>query len=173
MPIAATYGSEAGFFSVTALMAGSFGSAALVAHTAVNQFVCIVFQVAVGLSHAAFIHVSRELALGRTDTALRRRRHDRRRRGLRHGARPGPAPLLRHRRAQGAEAVSIATHLPLVVMAPQFFDGAQNIGVGLLRGLDDTASGFRILATTAVLLLRRNSASLGVRTSAPQTVRAA
>lgn len=48
-PIAATYGSEAGFFSVTALLAGSFGAAALAAHTAVNQLIYIVFQVAVGL----------------------------------------------------------------------------------------------------------------------------
>nr|BEK63155.1 hypothetical protein KPHV_03820 [Kitasatospora purpeofusca] len=31
-----------------------------------------------------------------------------------------------------------------VVAVLQFFDCAQNIGVGLLRGLDDTRSGFRI-----------------------------
>lgn len=71
VPIAATYGSEAGFFSITALMAGSFGPDALAAHTAVNQLVYIVFQVAVGLSHAASINVSRELALGNHDDARR------------------------------------------------------------------------------------------------------
>ncbi|MFD7078964.1 MATE family efflux transporter [Streptomyces sp. NPDC059918] len=71
IPIAATYGSEAGFFSLTALMAGSFGPDALAAHTAVNQLVYIVFQVAVGLSHAASINVSRELALGHHDDARR------------------------------------------------------------------------------------------------------
>ena len=87
----------------------------------------------------------------------------------------------------------------MVAAVLQFFDCAQNIGVGLLRGLDDTKSGFRItlvgywlvglpaawllglpaglghlgiwlglltgLATTAVLLLRRYSASLTARTA--------
>ncbi|WP_319767846.1 MATE family efflux transporter [Streptomyces europaeiscabiei] len=70
-PIAATYGSEAGFFSDVALLVGSFGTAALAAHTAVNQLVYIVFQIAVGLSHAASLGVSRELAFG--DTAAARR----------------------------------------------------------------------------------------------------
>ncbi|MFF3087183.1 MATE family efflux transporter [Streptomyces nojiriensis] len=42
------------------------------------------------------------------------------------------------------QALTIATHLPIVTAFLQFFDCAQNIGVGLLRGLDDTKSGFRI-----------------------------
>ncbi|MFG2001563.1 MATE family efflux transporter [Spirillospora sp. NPDC048911] len=71
VPIAATYGSEAGFFSVVALIVGTFGSAALAAHTAVNQLVYIVFQISVGLSHAAFLGVSRELASGRPEAAGR------------------------------------------------------------------------------------------------------
>ncbi|MFI1968640.1 MATE family efflux transporter [Streptomyces cinnamoneus] len=153
VPIAATYGSEAGFFSVTALMAGSFGPAALAAHTAVNQLVYIVFQVAVGLSHAASINVSRELALGRFDAARR----------IRNTALACAAavmavvavvylalpslvlrPFLDTGAGADAEAVRIATRLLLVVAVLQFFDCAQNIGVGLLRGLDDTRSGFRI-----------------------------
>jgi MATE family multidrug resistance protein len=32
----------------------------------------------------------------------------------------------------------------MIPAALQFFDCAQNIGIGLLRGLDDTAGGFRI-----------------------------
>ncbi len=153
IPIAATYGSEAGFFSVTALMAGSFGSAALAAHTAVNQLVYIVFQVAVGLSHAASINVSRELALGRVDAAQR----------IKNTALACAAvvmaavavvyltlphlvlrPFLDAGTAGDDKAVSIATQLLLVIAVLQFFDCAQNIGVGLLRGLDDTKSGFRI-----------------------------
>ncbi|MER5344604.1 MATE family efflux transporter [Streptomyces mirabilis] len=205
VPIAATYGSEAGFFSLTALMAGSFGPAALAAHTAVNQLVYIVFQVAVGLSHAASINVSRELALGRVDDARRIKNT-----ALACAAAvmtvvgavyvtlPGLvlAPFL----DSGSDrALDIATHLLMVTAFLQFFDCAQNIGVGLLRGLDDTKSGFRItligywavglpaawlgayplgldtvgiwlglltgLATTAVLLLRRYSASLTARTA--------
>ncbi|MEU7137039.1 MATE family efflux transporter [Streptomyces sp. NPDC046261] len=153
VPIAATYGSEAGFFSVTALMAGSFGSAALAAHTAVNQLVYIVFQVAVGLSHAASINVSRELALGRVGAARRIKNT-----ALACAAAvmttvaavyvtlPGLVlrPFFDAGTTGDATAVDIATRLLLVVAVLQFFDCAQNIGVGLLRGLDDTRSGFRI-----------------------------
>ncbi|MGW4854378.1 MATE family efflux transporter [Streptomyces sp. NPDC004288] len=150
VPIAATYGSEAGFFSVTALMAGSFGPDALAAHTAVNQLVYIVFQVAVGLSHAASINVSRELALGNHDAARR----------IKNTAlacagavmtivgtlyltlpRVVLAPFLD---TGSDQALTLAAHLLIVTAVLQFFDCAQNIGVGLLRGLDDTRSGFRI-----------------------------
>ncbi|MCB5179031.1 MATE family efflux transporter [Streptomyces antimicrobicus] len=205
VPIAATYGSEAGFFSVTALMAGSFGPDALAAHTAVNQLVYIVFQVAVGLSHAASIHVSRELALGRVEDARRIKNTALACAaavmavvGVLYLALPHLvlAPFLDSGPGSG-EALTIATHLLVVTAFLQFFDCAQNIGVGLLRGLDDTRSGFRItvvgywavglpaswllayavgldllgiwlglltgLATTAVLLLRRYSASLSRR----------
>ncbi|GFE26464.1 MATE family efflux transporter [Streptomyces libani] len=150
VPIAATYGSEAGFFSLTALMAGSFGPAALAAHTAVNQLVYIVFQVAVGLSHAASINVSRELALGRTDDARR----------LKNTALACAAAVMTlvgiaylslprvvlfpFLDSGSDQALGIATHLLMVTAVLQFFDCAQNIGVGLLRGLDDTKSGFRI-----------------------------
>ncbi|MFE0133585.1 MATE family efflux transporter [Streptomyces sp. NPDC059037] len=203
VPIAATYGSEAGFFSLTALMAGSFGPAALAAHTAVNQLVYIVFQVAVGLSHAASINVSRELALGRVEDARRIKNT-----ALACAAAvmtvvgiaylTVPRLILAPFMDSGSDrALTIATQLLVVTAFLQFFDCAQNIGVGLLRGLDDTKSGFRItligywavglpaawllafplaldttgiwlglltgLATTAVLLLRRYSASLAGR----------
>ncbi|MGW7368518.1 MATE family efflux transporter, partial [Streptomyces sp. NPDC054841] len=150
VPTAATYGSEAGFFSITALMAGSFGPDALAAHTAVNQLVYIVFQVAVGLSHAASITVSRELALGRPDDARRIKNT-----ALACAAavmtvvgigylvlpRLVLAPFLD---SGSDQALTIATQLLMVTAFLQFFDCAQNIGVGLLRGLDDTRSGFRI-----------------------------
>ncbi|MGW7044324.1 MATE family efflux transporter [Streptomyces avermitilis] len=150
LPIAATYGSEAGFFSLTALMAGSFGPAALAAHTAVNQLVYIVFQVAVGLSHAASINVSRELAVGRYDDAGR----------IKNTALACAAAVMTvvgvvyltlpelvlapFLESGSGHALTIATHLLVVTAFLQFFDCAQNIGVGLLRGLDDTRSGFRI-----------------------------
>ncbi|MFD8780942.1 MATE family efflux transporter [Kitasatospora sp. NPDC059599] len=152
-PIAATYGSEAGFFSVTALLAGSFGPAALAAHTAVNQLVYIVFQVAVGLSHAASINVSRELALGEYAAARRIRNT-----ALACGAvvttlvgtvyLTVPDLVLRPYfdpdSLADRQGLHIATGLLVVVAVLQLFDCAQNIGVGLLRGLDDTGSGFRI-----------------------------
>ncbi|KOG43267.1 MATE family efflux transporter [Streptomyces resistomycificus] len=149
-PIAATYGSEAGFFSVVALLVGSFGTAALAAHTAVNQLVYIVFQIAVGLSHAASIGVSRELALGNTASAQRLKST-----ALACAAAvmavvaivyvvlPG-AVLAPFFEGESRTATNIATHLLLIAAVMQFFDCAQNIGVGLLRGLDDTKGGFRI-----------------------------
>jgi MATE family multidrug resistance protein len=153
LPIAATYGSEAGFFSVVALIIGTFGSAALAAHTAVNQLIYIVFQIAVGLSHAASIHVSRELALDRVaaaqrikNTALACAAAVMAVVGVLYLTIPGLVlrPFLDA--SSGAEhtAADIATNLLLVAAVLQFFDCAQNIGVGLLRGLDDTKSGFRI-----------------------------
>ncbi|MEV6986472.1 MATE family efflux transporter [Sphaerisporangium sp. NPDC051017] len=149
IPIAATYGSEAGFFSVTALMAGSFGPDALAAHTATNQLVYIVFQVAIGLSHAASINVSRELALGHIGNADRIKNT-----ALACAAfvmtivgtlyltmpRLVLAPFLG---TGSGQALTIATHLLTVAAFLQFFDCAQNIGIGLLRGLDDTKSGLR------------------------------
>ncbi|MFG2970269.1 MATE family efflux transporter [Streptomyces sp. NPDC048288] len=149
-PIAATYGSEAGFFSVVALLVGSFGTAALAAHTAVNQLVYIVFQIAVGLSHAASLGVSRELALGNTAAAQR----------LKTTALACAAGVM-------AVVAVVYVTIPRIVLAPffdthddramdtavklllvaavlQFFDCTQNIGVGLLRGLDDTKGGFRV-----------------------------
>ncbi|MGW3335598.1 MATE family efflux transporter [Streptomyces rubiginosohelvolus] len=150
VPIAATYGSEAGFFSVTALMAGSFGADALAAHTAVNQLVYIVFQVAIGLSHAASINVSRELALGNRDGARRIKNTALACAGAVmtvvgavYLTLPGLvlAPFLE---TGSDRTFTIATQLLVVTAFLQFFDCAQNIGVGLLRGLDDTRSGFRI-----------------------------
>ncbi len=149
-PIAATYGSEAGFFFVIALFAGSFGTAALAAHTAVNQLVYIVFQIAVGLSHAASIGVSRELALHNLAAAQRLKTTALACAaavmavvGLVYVTVPGLvlAPFFD---SGDDRAVEIATQLLLVAAVLQFFDCTQNIGVGLLRGLDDTKGGFRV-----------------------------
>jgi MATE family multidrug resistance protein len=153
VPIAATYGSEAGFFSVVALIIGTFGSAALAAHTAVNQLIYIVFQIAVGLSHAASLNVSRELALDRIaaarrikNTALACAAAVMAVVGVIYLTVPGLVlrPFLDPSAQDGHRATDIATSLLLVAAVLQFFDCAQNIGVGLLRGLDDTKSGFRI-----------------------------
>jgi MATE family multidrug resistance protein len=150
VPIAATYGSEAGFFSVVALIMGTFGASALAAHTVVNQLVYLVFQVTIGLSHAASISVSGEVAVGRTDAAARVSRL-----ALIHGAvvmaivavvyLAAPGIVLRPflDPADGA-ALGIATSLLMIAALMQFFDCAQNIGIGLLRGVDDTKSGFRL-----------------------------
>jgi MATE family multidrug resistance protein len=152
IPIAATYGSEAGFFSVVALIMGGFGAAALAAHTVVNQLVYIVFQITIGLSHGASIIVSREVALGRLAAAARVGRL-----ALVNGAAAmgvfallyviGPElvlePFMDVSDPSDARAVDLATQLLAVAALLQFADCAQNIGVGLLRGLHDTKAGFR------------------------------
>ena len=152
VPIAATYGSEAGFFSVVALIMGGFGAAALAAHTVVNQLVYIVFQITIGLSHGASIIVSREIARGRIAAAAGVGRL-----ALVNGAAVmgvpallyliGPELVLRPfmdvSDPADARAVDLATQLLAVAALLQFADCAQNIGVGLLRGLDDTQAGFR------------------------------
>jgi MATE family multidrug resistance protein len=152
VPIAATYGSEAGFFSVVALIMGGFGAAALAAHTVVNQLVYIVFQVTIGLSHGASIIVSREVALGRAAAAGAVGRL-----ALVNGAALmgviallyviGPElvlePFMDLSDPADARAVDLATQLLAVAAVLQFADCAQNIGVGLLRGLHDTKAGFR------------------------------
>ena len=150
VPIAATYGSEAGFFTVVALLVGGFGTAALAAHTAVNQLVYIVFQIAVGLSHAASIGVSRELALRNVEAARRLKNT-----ALACAAAVMALVAIGYSAAPGLvlapflgpgdrAALDIAAQILLVAAVLQFFDCAQNIGVGLLRGLDDTKGGFRV-----------------------------
>ncbi len=150
VPIAATYGSEAGFFSVVALIMGTFGAAALAAHTAINQLVYIVFQVTIGLSHAASITVSRHVALGHREAAKRTART-----ALSLAAVVMAAvalvyllipQLILRPFLDPAEqpAMAIAGTLLLIAAVLQFADTSQNIGVGLLRGLDDTRSGFTL-----------------------------
>ncbi|WP_190814270.1 MATE family efflux transporter [Saccharopolyspora pogona] len=153
IPISATYGSEAGFFSVVAVLMGTFGPAALAAHTVVNQLVYITFQISVGLSHGASILISRELAQHNTTAAARIART-----ALGHGAivmalvaalylaAPNLVlrPFLDVSNPAEQAGFAIAAGLLVVAAGMQFVDCAQNIGVGLLRGLDDTKSGFRL-----------------------------
>lgn len=149
-PIALTYGSEAGMFSVLALVMGSIGPAALAAHNVVYQIIYIVFQVAIGVSHGASILVSHavtrdEFPHARALAWL----------ALRHvavvamltGAVYVIAPNLVLRpflSSQDTATVQIAHTLLLIGIVLQFFDAAQNIGTGLLRGLKETNAGFRL-----------------------------
>ncbi|GAA5089414.1 MATE family efflux transporter [Nocardia iowensis] len=149
-PIALTYGSEAGMFSVLALVMGSIGPAALAAHNVVYQIIYIVFQVAIGLSHGASILVSH---------AVTRDQYQHARAlawlALRHvavvaaltGAIYVIAPdlvLLPFLNSSDSNTIQIAHTLLLIGIVLQFFDAAQNIGTGLLRGLKETNAGFRL-----------------------------
>ena len=150
VPIAGTYGSEAGLFSVTAVIIGSFGAPALAAHTVVNQLTYIVFQVSVGISHGSSILVSRFIGLGE---AIKSRMTAKV--AFSHGAIVvacvGAVYLLAPEALLGLfmdtsdeAATSIAVTLLAIAVFQQFADSAQNIGIGLLRGAEDTTSSFAI-----------------------------
>lgn len=151
IPISLTYGSEAGLFSVAALVMGSFGAATLAAHNVVIQLTYIIFQVTIGLSHGSSILVSRVVSKGDVDEAKRIART-----ALMLGAAVmgvcGVVYLVAPKLVllpfldptEAAEVLPIAKTILLIAIVQQFMDCAQNIGVGLLRGLGNTKSGFKI-----------------------------
>jgi MATE family multidrug resistance protein len=148
-PVSLTYGSEAGITSVATLVMGTFGPVALAAHSVVNQIAYIVYQVNIGLSQGSSILVSR--AVGRDE------RQETRRIALQAFALAGAlqivlavvylvAPRLvlgLFLSTQDVVVVATAGSLLLIAIAQQATKGAQNIAVGLMRGLGDTKSGFR------------------------------
>ncbi|TCJ94963.1 MATE family efflux transporter [Nocardia alba] len=151
IPISATYGSEAGLFSVAALIMGSFGPAALAAHNVVIQLTYIIFQVTIGLSHGSSILVSRVISKGEVDAAKQIARTALTLGALVMGV-TGVIYLVAPKLVllpfldpnEAAEVLPIAKTLLLIAIVQQFMDCAQNIGVGLLRGLGNTKSGFTI-----------------------------
>lgn len=150
LPVALTYGSEAGFFMLITLLVGSLGADALAAHSAVNQLVYIAFMVSVGFSHAASIRISESVArqqfadcrriavlallTGWVFCALL---------ALVYSLFPQWVLALFMRESAGA-VYPLAASLLLLAMWLQFFDSWQNIAVGLLRGQADTVSSFRL-----------------------------
>lgn len=149
-PIALTYGSEAGMFSVLALAMGSLGPAALAAHNVVYQIIYIVFQVAIGISHGASILVSEAVArdeFGRARLLARLALQGAALLAALTGACYVLAPdlvLAPFLDTGDAQAVELAHTLLLIGILLQFADAAQNIGTGLLRGLKETSVGFRL-----------------------------
>jgi len=150
-PITFTYGNEAAITSVATLMMGAFGPVMLAAGNVVNQLAYIAYQLNIGLSQGSSILVSRSVA--RDDRAEAGRIA---RRALTIGAtamtilglvyilapRAVLTPFLH--RGDSAEVLTTATALLWFAIAHQYLKGAQNICVGLLRGLGNTTSGLRI-----------------------------
>ena len=148
-PVAATYGSEAGFFAVVALLVGTISAQALAAHTVVNQVVYIVFMISVGLSHAKSISISQVWSQGDAHTA-RRLGYT----GLGMGLvcmgaiaviyLAWPQHVLRlflpPDTAGNAAVLALASPLLMIAAVLQCFDCGQNIGVGILRGAGETHS---------------------------------
>lgn len=151
LPVAGTYASEAGMFSVLAFVMGAISETALAAHNVVYQITFIVFQIAIGLSQASSILVSRQVAARRITESMAVMR-------LALGFAlvavlvtgvfylliPNVVLAVFLRGDDDAATASLAASLLVIGIVMQFADSAQNIGVGLLRGLGDTASGFRL-----------------------------
>lgn len=148
-PVSATYGAEAGMFSVLALIMGSFGADALAAHNVVYQVTFIVFQIGIGFSHGSSILVSR--AFGLHDVHLSRRI------GLQALATMmgvvsisaifflfTPEFVLRpFMRDATPEALALAVSLLMIGTLMEFVDTGQNVAIGALRGINDTSTGLK------------------------------
>lgn len=153
LPIAGTYASEAGFFSVVTLLIGTLGVDALAAQTVVNQIVYIVFMISAGISHAASIHISEACGVAEFQRARRLGYI-----GLGVGATamliiavpylamPSHIASLFISRDHAANAHTITLIVAGLSIATvlQVFDAGQNICNGILRGAGDTAGPFRI-----------------------------
>ncbi|MFE3170296.1 MATE family efflux transporter [Amycolatopsis sp. NPDC059235] len=150
IPISLTYGSEAGITSVATVLMGGFGPATLAAQSMVNQLAYIVYQVNIGLSQGSSILISRAVsqrdrpavtrtarqALTLSATAMTAA-------GLLYLAVPGWVLGLFLERNPPPEVLALAHTLLFFGIAQQYVKGAQNVCVGLLRGLGNTKSGFR------------------------------
>ncbi|MBB5916213.1 MATE family multidrug resistance protein [Nocardia transvalensis] len=150
-PIALTYGNEAAITSVATLMMGAFGPAMLAASNVVNQLAYIVYQLNIGLSQGSSILISRSDGAGDRAAAGRIAR-----RALTlsvtamtvfavvYLVAPSVVLLPFLHGEHDTEVVTTATALLGFAIAHQYFKGAQNVGVGLLRGLGNTTAGLRI-----------------------------
>ena len=153
LPIAATYGSEAGFFSALTLLIGTLGVSALAAQTVVNQAVYIVFMVSSGISYAVSIYISE--AISQADfTRARRLSYTGLALGLLTMA-VVAVPYLTMPNAiitlvMGTQTdlqpgtVELAAGGLAIAALLQVFDCSQSVANGSLRGAGDTASPFKL-----------------------------
>ncbi|MFI9510997.1 MATE family efflux transporter [Nocardia sp. NPDC052566] len=150
-PIALTYGAEAAITSIATLLMGGFGPVALAASNIVNQLAYIVYQVNIGLSQGSSILVSRVVGQGRRGevAGIARRAFAL---GFAFMTVVGAgyllfpaavlAPFLGGHRDDAAVSAAAATLLWFAI-AQQYCKGAQNLAIGLLRGIGHTAAGMR------------------------------
>ncbi|BCD91054.1 MATE family efflux transporter [Francisella halioticida] len=148
-PISLTYGSEAAITSIATIMMGTFGPIALAASNIVNQLAYIVYQLNIGLSHSTSILVSRAIGKNQANKigviALRSFT-------ISFTIMTIIAafyiifPYIILLPFLGDKAdptvLTLATSLLWFAIAHQYFKGAQNILIGLLRGLGKTRVGF-------------------------------
>lgn len=146
--ISLTYGSEAAITSIATVLMGTFGPVALAASNIVNQLAYIVYQLNIGLSHGSSILVSRNVGKGEIDkvggVAVRTVT-------LSFGTMTliaiayvlAPGWILTPFLGENADpdVLALAAILLWFAIVHQFCKGAQNICIGLLRGLGNTKAG--------------------------------
>jgi len=147
LPIAVTVGLEVTIFNCAVFLMGLIGTAELAAHAVAIQLAALCFMIPLGLAQAATVRVG--LAFGRGDAV-----------GVGHAGRAAlgltmavmactatilltlrhllVAMFLASDTPAEAHVVSLAVSFLGVAALFQFFDGAQAVGAGMLRGLHDT-----------------------------------
>nr|WP_174505337.1 MATE family efflux transporter [Acinetobacter sp. Marseille-Q1620] len=153
LPIAGTYASEAGFFSVLTLLIGTLGINALAAQTVINQIIYIVFMISAGISHASSILISEAYSV-KDYVRAKRLGYT----GLSIGcicmffiAIPYlliPEQIIQifsssDKSSDTGFFTIMVTGLAIASLL-QVFDSMQNIGNGILRGIGDTVSPFKL-----------------------------
>lgn len=145
-PIAATYAAEAGFFTVLTLIVGSISIEALAAQTVITQIMYIVLMISSGFSHSVSVHISEAVGKGRwlsvrqlAITALFITLIICTVIAISYCLYPYIIlSWLTTGENTSQLAVKLTIHGLLIAGILQYFDAIQNIGTGLLRGLNDT-----------------------------------
>ncbi|OYZ44772.1 MAG: MATE family efflux transporter [Novosphingobium sp. 16-62-11] len=147
LPICGTIVAEAGMFNGAAFVMGRIGEVELAAHTVALQFAAIAFQVPFGVGQAATIRVG--LAYGAGDkAAIALAGRVATQLGIGFMVISAGIMLAFPRQIlhlyidpaapENARMVELALQYMIVAAAFQLFDGAQAVGAGMLRGLQDT-----------------------------------
>jgi len=148
LPIAATFGLEITIFNAAVFLMGHISTAAIAAHAVAIQVAALTFMVPMGLSQAVTVRVG--LAYGRRDPeGIARAGWTAFALTIGFMSAAAVAILLTAPRLVGlfgldpsdpadAAVVPLAISFLTVAAFFQIFDGAQSVGAGMLRGLQDT-----------------------------------
>ena len=140
-PVSGQLSMEFGSFAAVALLIGQFGSAALAAHQVTIMCAAFTFMIPLGLSMAVTIRVGHTVGAGEAERGRR----------IVIGAQASAllmmaccatlfiacGELISRQFTKDIEVITIASHLLIVAGFFQFFDGAQVISMGALRGIRD------------------------------------
>lgn len=147
LPIGITLALEVTVFNAAVFLMGLFGAASLAAHAIALQIAAISFMVPLGFSQAVTVRVGRAYGAGDLD-AIRRAGWTPFVMGVAFMGLMALVMILFPYSLIGAfldrsnpantEVITLAVSFLAVAALFQVFDGAQSIGVGMLRGLHDT-----------------------------------